>query len=398
MLRQEENMSKNNINRVGVFCFYDRDGVVSKYVEYILEEIQKSITKLYIVINGNITEKGKRQLGKYSSDIYQRENMGFDGGAYADFFMKYIDYSEMGVWDEVVIFNDTFFGPFIPFTDIFSAMESEEVDFWGLRCIDVNTYKYIESYFIVFRNKIIKTGDLLYFFRTNYKYMHNATFHETCAVFERGLFGYLVNKGYTYGSYVKDTRYNAYLEADVNIIKCGLPLLKKKCLDFNRYKKSIVDTCIDYILKNTDYDVNMIYEYYMRVYGETYIYEEINYNLVSSRMSGAIPIPAYDVSEEMIVRFLESNPDIYIYGAGMRGGGLWWNYKYRIKNMKGFVVTEKDNENDYFGVPIYSVDDIPGNSNIIVALSQIDTKEVAPMILDKHNILFLYSINRAKNS
>ena len=61
--------------------------------------------------------------------------------------------------------------------------------------------------------------------------------------------------------------------------------------------------------------------------------------------------------------------------------------------MKGFVVSDKKHVDRYFGLSVYSVDDIPVNSNIIVALGKENAAEVAENIIYKHNTLFLYDIN-----
>lgn len=383
----------NEIKRAGIFCFYEKDGIVDDFVEYLLQEMEKCVDKLYIIVNGELCDSGRNKLNKYSHNLYIRNNVGFDGGAYADFFVNYIDIEEISSWDELVIFNDTFFGPIISVENIFEKMSLNDVDFWGMRYVDRNVCNYIESYFLVFRSDIVKNRELYYYFVDNYIYLCNATYRETCSAFERGLFGYLTSKGYSFGSFVKDNRYDIFFEPDVNMVKCGLPIIKKKCLNTDKYSKSVLDICFQYIISKTDYDINLIYNFYERVYEKKYILEEIDNEMVAERIKCAEPIPVYDVTEERLLRFLRNNNDIYIYGAGFIAGNVWWEYKYYIINMKGFVVSDKKHVDRYFGLSVYSVDDIPVNSNIIVALGKENAAEVAENIIYKHNTLFLYDIN-----
>ena len=69
-------------NRLGIFIYYDELPGIENYVIYILKEIKTVVNELIIVVNGKIAEVDLQLLGKYTSNIYRRENRGFDGGAY----------------------------------------------------------------------------------------------------------------------------------------------------------------------------------------------------------------------------------------------------------------------------------------------------------------------------
>ncbi|MEF2666142.1 MAG: hypothetical protein U0M91_10985 [Lachnospira eligens] len=40
--------------RLGVFCFFDKDEIIQRCDEYLLEELKKNVEQLIVVINGNI--------------------------------------------------------------------------------------------------------------------------------------------------------------------------------------------------------------------------------------------------------------------------------------------------------------------------------------------------------
>lgn len=50
------------MNRLGIFCFYNDEGIVESYVEYLLESMKKIVTQIIIVINGNITQSSQEIL------------------------------------------------------------------------------------------------------------------------------------------------------------------------------------------------------------------------------------------------------------------------------------------------------------------------------------------------
>ena len=99
------------MKRLGVFVFYDASGIVDPYVEYLLESMKNIIQKLIIIINGEIKDEEYNKLKKYSQDIFIRKNYGYDAGAYKDVFMQFLTRKEQIKWDEIILFNDTFYGP-----------------------------------------------------------------------------------------------------------------------------------------------------------------------------------------------------------------------------------------------------------------------------------------------
>ena len=50
------------MNRLGIFVFYDRDGIVDTYVEYLLATLKKHLGKLAVVCNGNLSCEGMERL------------------------------------------------------------------------------------------------------------------------------------------------------------------------------------------------------------------------------------------------------------------------------------------------------------------------------------------------
>ena len=123
----------DNMIRVGIFAFFDNDGIVDEYVSKLLSSMQKVLTKLYVVVNGKITEDSRKLLEEYASDILFRENYGYDAGAYKNIILDYFSEDEWKTYDEAVLFNNTFYGPFFCMRGIFDSFNSKEnVDFWGL--------------------------------------------------------------------------------------------------------------------------------------------------------------------------------------------------------------------------------------------------------------------------
>jgi len=72
------------MKRLCIFCFYDKNGVVDSYIEYLLNDLRSCSAYIIVVVNGSVNFDGRLILQKYSNQIIIRRNMGFDGGAYKE--------------------------------------------------------------------------------------------------------------------------------------------------------------------------------------------------------------------------------------------------------------------------------------------------------------------------
>ena len=155
------------MRRLGIFVFYDERGKVGKYVEYLLSEICQNVSDLYIISNGDLVEESRERLKKYSHNVYERENKGFDGGAYKNVICNIIGLENFKNWDELLLVNDTFYGPFWSLSNVFQEMSKSQCDFWGLSIHEENTRlsikKHIQSYFLVIRKKLLWSDEFTEF-------------------------------------------------------------------------------------------------------------------------------------------------------------------------------------------------------------------------------------------
>ena len=69
------------MKRLGVFVFYDPQGVVDDYVLYLLGAVRSVCTEMVTVCNGKLTDEGRERLSQYSDAVFCRDNQGMDAGA-----------------------------------------------------------------------------------------------------------------------------------------------------------------------------------------------------------------------------------------------------------------------------------------------------------------------------
>ena len=120
------------MKRVAIYFFYDKDGVVDRYVNYFLEDFKQNLDRLIVVCNGKLTPEGREEFSKYTNEIIVRENKGFDVWAYKE-GIEYIGWDNLKNYDELIMLNMTIMGPIYSFKEMFDEMDSrKELDFWGI--------------------------------------------------------------------------------------------------------------------------------------------------------------------------------------------------------------------------------------------------------------------------
>jgi len=287
--------------RAAVYVFYDKDGIVDSYVTYVLQELLKVCEKLVVVCNGKLSDEGRESLTCLTEDIVVRENEGFDAWAYKT-GMEYIGWDKLKEYDELVLMNDTVFGPFYPFQSIFDEMDTRDVDFWGMtkhgrfHNPDGLTKggvfpEHIQTYFIVICNKMLASAELE-------KYWNNIpklkSWNQTVSYIESQFTGHFADMGYRWDVFADadkeladfyDISLMSLMPYDmVKDYKC--PFIKRKCFTIG-YSTALTFTignstrkAFDYICENTDYDVDMIWEHILRTASFRHIKDNLHLNYI----------------------------------------------------------------------------------------------------------------------
>lgn len=297
-------LKKEKINRLGVFIFYDPDGFVDDYVIYLLKSLKEVTNDLIIVSNSYLIPSEKKKLSKFSNKIMVRHNIGLDAGAFKEAYNQYKDYFK--TFDELLLVNDTFFGPFVPFKTICQEMENKDLDFWGLTANydsedgygflpDNMIHSHIQTFFIAFRNTVLKSEAFNDYWQ-NYKISSMLSFQDVVTKHEIAFTYYLEQNGFKWDTYTNLDKYhsnniaenfNCYAYCAYDLIKnCGCPIIKRKNFVFEKkdelYLVNGSDTrkSLEYIETNHLYDTNMIYRNILRLYNPRDLYYGLNANYI----------------------------------------------------------------------------------------------------------------------
>ena len=266
--------------RLGIYFFFNKDGVVGDYVTYYLKKLREHCSEICVVVNAPLTTEGRMALEKNADRLLVRENKGYDSWAYKYAIENY-GYERLKSYDELILSNFTCYGPIFPFDELFKEMDSRPCDFWGINrhpeipiflTSDKNSYIYahLQSYFLVFRSTILKDIAFQNYWETLEpvnNYQEAIVNHEIrCTRFFEG-------KGFTSSSFMNYEKYSAIVNdnasllcADQQLIKDRNPLLKRKVFFLeniqwleNGLGHTAMD-CLAYIKDHTDYDSRLIWQ------------------------------------------------------------------------------------------------------------------------------------------
>lgn len=369
--------------RLGVFVFYDAKGHVGDYIEYLLQDVKTQLEYLIVACNGILSEDGKKTFAKFADQIIMRPNIGFDAGAYREIIRKIYDEGIIENYDELLLFNDTFFGPFYPFEDIFSDMEKKNVDFWGISYHQSEYVpRHIQSYFINFGSEIIRSRYLYDFFMGLHIDEDNVL--SIIAHMEFVLTEYLEQAGFSWATYVeKNVGVRLYYYPHEFLTDGRLPILKVKTFGLSAEIDPEIVKSIEYLREHKLYDINLI---------EKQIWHKFQRKLSGYQGKGSaesfLPVPTTDL--EGIKEFSKFHSGVYIYGAGFYGSIIMRHIGR--ENVRGYIVSDDHYRNErYEGVKVYKVSQIDDRAaGIVVALKAEYTKEVKTVLADFCNVLYLW--------
>ncbi len=382
-------MSK--VKRCAVLVLYDKGGIFDEYVYFLIDELKTISEKLFVVVNGKIDIVHRNRINSLCDVLSVRENKGFDGEAYRHVFTTYFSNNELHEFDELILCNDTFFGPFVPFVDIFKQMEKKEYDFWGLNYVDIGITQYITSYFLVFKSRVIRSNILNAFFKS----MHPITsYAEATIYFEHVLFETL-NEQYNFAYYCRETNVDLFRNPYSSIAEYKMPIMKRKSFAKNYINKTAVLLSLGYIKKYMRYDISIILSQISREFGLNITLEQI------TSVSCVKMIPENKKLEaicnfDILRRFIDAHKIVFFFGAGVYSLHLLKSVA-NIKPIQAILVSagHKNIEN-FAEIPIIEYPEFiktysKENYCIIVTLKTPGRLGIKQMLGEGENILYLWA-------
>jgi len=379
-------------NRICIFSFYDSEGHADEYIRVLLREMMPCIRRLVVVVNGNISGISMVLFREFTEEIYIRENKGYDAGAFKHGLVSILGTDELKEYEEVILCNDTFFGPFKPFAEIFGDMEEKDCDFWGLNGFFGTVFAHIQSYFLVFRKSILQECLLTDYFD---RFIDASTeaLNDVYCQFETGLFDFLFRVHQKkYAMYALPCNYDVYRYSFTYIKDYRLPIVKKKTFSNCDEDWENIWCTLSYIKNNTAYDVSLILSCIRRIYGLDIKEKDIR-GMEEYPCPKAVEVPTPVNNDGEIERFIAGN-EFYIYGTGMYACKTYWRFARDNHLFMGFIVSDNKRgpEKTLYGKPVYEFSEIADiyNKKIVLGVGDVFAEEIIGRFHKTDNVLRIF--------
>lgn len=249
-------------NRIAFFVHYDKNNIVSNDDLNNLKSIIPFVDNIYFISNSKLSEYELSKIKSYVTKYITRPNIGYDFSAWRD-GLKDFGFDNLEKTDEVILFNNSG-TPIYPLNIMFGEMEEKQYDFWGVSLFPYSsdgTYlkkdhidEHIQSYFMVFSQKVIKSQIFKQFWLNLPDYEN---FIDLISNTESILTNILKQAGYSYGVHLEETKllssylnnYSIPYSNPYSYLMLGSPFLKKKREEYQSLEEKIrINNFIDKIV------------------------------------------------------------------------------------------------------------------------------------------------------
>jgi len=184
------------MSTLAVMAHYDPDGCFAPHAARNAAALTEVADRVLVMSTAPLTEQALAAVPP-GVELVRRLNVGYDffGWKAGLDLAGYLDY------DQVVICNDSYVGPLVPYRQVFDTMAERPVDFWGL----TQTWRrahHVQSFFVCFRRWVVRSAAMRRFWDAMVPVSDRS---EVIKRYEVGLSGTLLGAGFELGSYFQET-------------------------------------------------------------------------------------------------------------------------------------------------------------------------------------------------
>lgn len=261
------------MKRIAFYLFWDKEGIVDRYIPYCLEKLREHVEHLVVISNGPVSESGLVALKGVADEVWERDNVGFDVGGYKESLERF-GFDRLAEYDELILLNYTFFGPVYPLSEMFAKTDSWDVDFWGITEhgeVDPHHFatggvlpRHIQSHWLAVRKSLLMSPAFRHYWET----MPQITSYEQSIDRHEARFArYFEDRGFTWRVVYPYTDFpsrNPVLDDVVELTADRCPIVKRRTFFHDPLYLSdhaIIGRDIISILEQTsDYPLELIWE------------------------------------------------------------------------------------------------------------------------------------------
>ncbi len=213
--------------RVAIFAGYNRKGKVEDYVLFYLKALHGVADRIIYVADNSPNQTCEKQLrGLVDAAVFEPHGE-YDFGSWKRGLQLARKRHFLDDAAELILCNDSCYGPFFPFAEMFAKMELSGADFWGITKNCKNIREHIQSYFIVFNKNVFSSPLFTEFFA---QIKPEKDIWDVVTKYEVGLSRLLIEKGrFRFAVYCPiDPGRHDPSKLGLSLLKVRCPLLKRK--------------------------------------------------------------------------------------------------------------------------------------------------------------------------
>lgn len=142
----------DHVKRLCVFAHFDKDNIADEYVLFYLRDLRKVVDRLVFVSAAPLGAETVSVLKNICDSVIIRKNEGYDFASW----QTALQAEKLKDFDELILCNDSVYGPLLPLERVFGAMREESCDFWGMTDSYDIAY-HVQSYFLVFKKTVLNS-------------------------------------------------------------------------------------------------------------------------------------------------------------------------------------------------------------------------------------------------
>ena len=146
---------KNAKRRMAIFASFSQNASIDDHVIFYLNELKKCVDGIVFISDNPLLPDQLEKIKNIVINAQCKRHEEYDWGSYKRGFQYLQENNLLSESDELIICNDSCFGPIFPFSDLFSEMNSREKksDFWGIS-MGYAIKPHIQSYFFCIKRNV----------------------------------------------------------------------------------------------------------------------------------------------------------------------------------------------------------------------------------------------------
>jgi glycosyltransferase involved in cell wall biosynthesis len=259
ILNEKIIFSEKRKDNICIFSHYSPNGIIDDYILFYLKSLSEINDIIFVSTSETMQDNELKKVENFSKHIIIKENYGYDFGAWKTGFD--IASSSLYEYDNLILCNDSVFGPLFPLNDMLTKMQEQNYDVFAVN--DNHQIEYhLQSYFIIYSKKAFSHP----VFQNFYKEFKIIEDKQTLIVEKEIKFSKaLIDAGLKIGAYNKASDFDSfqnimhqYWKELITEYKC--PFIKRELLKFNPLGIDI-SKWKQIIKKSTKYNLEYITKY-----------------------------------------------------------------------------------------------------------------------------------------